>query len=348
VTPFLILGLPRSRTYWLSRALSYGGWHCGHDELRHVRSLDDVTAWLSQPMTGTVETAAAPFWRLIPANVRVVVVRRNPADVMDSLSRVMSGADAACRVRYLDAKLDQIERRRQGALSVRFEDLDDEATAKRLFEFCLPFAFDAPWWEKMRAQNLQTDFPALVRYCRAYLSPLTKVSGHAKQRTLALMARKPPSDLAGVTFQQEAFDDWYRDAEPLFKNHMLATEQPIDGYKEKNLSMLRCIESAGNMQITTARSNGRMFGYDMVIFGPSLNAVGQTDAVNLPFFVSKDFPGLGMRLQKASIEGLRNRKIDKVFFRSGVTGDGARLGAMWKRLGAEDHGRVYVLDLGRT
>ena len=47
--PFVVLSLPRSRSYWLSRYLSYGGWHCGHEEIRHARTLSDVRAWLARP-----------------------------------------------------------------------------------------------------------------------------------------------------------------------------------------------------------------------------------------------------------------------------------------------------------
>jgi hypothetical protein len=85
--PFVVFSLPRCRTKWLSVFLQYGPWSVGHDELRHARSLDDVTSWLSQPCTGTVETAASPFWRLLPAGVRVVTVRRDVWDVVGSLFR---------------------------------------------------------------------------------------------------------------------------------------------------------------------------------------------------------------------------------------------------------------------
>src|SRR5215472_6751131 len=82
--------MPRSRSKWLSQFLGYGEWQCGHDELRHCRSLDDVRSWLSQPCTGTVETAAAPFWRLLRAmapGVRIVTVHRPVAAVAASLRR---------------------------------------------------------------------------------------------------------------------------------------------------------------------------------------------------------------------------------------------------------------------
>lgn len=36
---FVVFSMPRSRSAWLARFLSYGDWHCGHDEIRHFRSL---------------------------------------------------------------------------------------------------------------------------------------------------------------------------------------------------------------------------------------------------------------------------------------------------------------------
>ena len=86
--PFVVFALPRSRTFWASRFLSYGGWACGHDEALHVRALDDVRSWFAQPYVGTVETAAAPFWRLLHAvcpQAKVVVIRRPVSDVVTSL-----------------------------------------------------------------------------------------------------------------------------------------------------------------------------------------------------------------------------------------------------------------------
>ena len=52
-------------------------------------SMTAMRAWLGQPCTGTVETAAAPFWRLLTAlrpDARIVVKLRRPVpDVVASL-----------------------------------------------------------------------------------------------------------------------------------------------------------------------------------------------------------------------------------------------------------------------
>lgn len=167
--PFVVLSLPRSRSYWLSRYLSYGGWHCGHEEIRHARTLSDVRAWLARPRTGTAETAAGPFWRLLrrlAPHTRVAVVRRDPAAVFNSLLRLGLPFDAAVMARQLrrfDAALDEIEAHWPGALSVTFDGLREEATCALVFEHCLGLPHNPAWWASLAPQNLQADIHAVTR-----------------------------------------------------------------------------------------------------------------------------------------------------------------------------------------
>lgn len=350
--PFVIFGLPRSRTFWLSRYLSYGGWECAHEEARHMRSPEDVAAWLAIPCQGAAETAAAPFWRTLHRlrpDARVVVVRRAPADVLASLGRLGIAFDAdalGAVIRGLDGKLDQIEARWPGALSVRFEDLAEEATCARVFEHCLPFRHDPAWWRLLSAMNLQTNMPALMRYCEAFRSQMTKLAGQLKQATLSAMAARSVIEPDGMTFQQERFEPWYRDAAPLFRDHMLVTGQGIEDYTRKNLPALRHLDEIGHLQVTTARSNGRLFGYLMAVLSPSLDSPDITSAMHLAFFADPALPGLGMKLQRVSIAALRARGAGEVFFRAGTRGTGPRLGSLYRRMGAEDAGQLYRLEMG--
>ena len=312
--------------------------------------MDDVASWLSQDCTGTVETSAAPFWRLLKAikpETKVVVVRSEIQRVMDSLNRVglvfdRNGMER--RLRKLDAKLDQIERRWPDAVSVRFEDLSDEDTCAALFEFCLPYKHDHAWWVEADKTNVQIDFRALVRYCGAHAMQLEQLRLTAKHRSLAAMSR-PCTEMEGVTIQQESFADFYRDGHALFAEHLVQVGESPDNYAHKNLPLLQKLDELGWMQITTARSNGRMFGYLMAIISPSLESESTISAQHTTFFASKEFRGLGIKLQRASIDALKERGVDELFFRSGVRGDGPRMDALWARLGAEEFGKLYKLNL---
>lgn len=348
MAPFVIFALPRSRTAWLSRFLTYGDWQCGHDELLHARSLDDVKAWLGQPCTGSVETAAAPFWRLLPTycpDARIVVVRRPVSEVVASLCAILP-YDVPLLTRLMlraDTKLDQIECR-MNALSVQFSDLKNEATCARLFEYCLPYQHDAKWWASVDAVNIQISLRLLLRQYKAFLPQLDKLAVTAKHRIIADMQRAAVG-LDGVAFQHEPFDQFYEDAKPLFREHLVQTGQSPEDHARKNLPLLRALDALGVLQTITARSNGRMFGYLMSIVGPSLDSPDEMVAEHTLFFASPDMRGLGMKLQRASLAALRSRGVKSVIMRAGIRGSGPHLGTIYRRLGATDHGQLYRLEL---
>jgi GNAT superfamily N-acetyltransferase len=343
---FVIFAMPRSRSKWLSVFLTYDQWHCGHDELLHCRSLDDVTSWLSQPYVGTVETAAAPFWRLLPAGVRVVTVRRPVPDVVASLARGGLTFDPTVMTRLIgrvERKLDQIERRLPDVLAVRFEDLADEAMCARIFEHCLSLPHDAAWWAAASAVNLQISLPHLMRYYTAHRKQLDKLAKQARHRMLAGMSHG--FELDGVTFQHETFEQFYRDAQALFAEHLVQTDQSPEDHIHKNLPLLQRLDEVGGLQTMTARSNGRMFGYLMTVIGPSLDARDRLAGFHTIFFASPLIRGLGMKLQRAALDALRARGVQEVQMRAGHRGSGPRLGTFYRRLGAEEFGQLYRLEL---
>lgn len=343
---FIIYALPRSRTWWLSRFLSYGDWHCGHDEARHFRSMDDVRSWLSQPCTGSVETMAAPFWRLAK-DVRAVVVRRPAAEVIESLTRL--GFDPVLMARLvarLDHKLDQIERRTPNVLSVSFDDLADEAVCAKVFEFCLPYRHDRNWWAAMAAVNLQTSMPALTRYAFAHRQQIEKMAKIAKHHAIAAM-RPDVERPDGVTIQEEPYETVWRDAKTLFAQHSVDAGEAPDYHFGLNSDQFEALAQAGAWQIVTARANGRMFGYVSAIIGPSLERKDLITATQLGMFVSPDARGMNlpMRLQRYAVEAYRRRGVGKAIFRAGTNGSGPAMGAVYRRVGATSLGEYYEMSL---
>jgi len=345
---FLVLGLPRSRTAWLAKFLTYGDWYCGHEELRHMRSLDDVKAWFTQPNTGSAETAAAPFWRLLPGGLRIVTVRRPVADVVDSLMRLegctFDRAALETGMAALDRKLDQIEARLP-VLSVRFDNLENESTCAEVFEHCLPYGHDKAHWARLAGVNVQCHMPGLMRYMAAYRGPLDKLAAQAKHRMLSEMALCEQVDPDGVTFQCESFDAWERDGGHLFAEHCVQVGETPEQWHTKNLPLMRRIDEMGAMQIMTARCNGKMFGYLMTLIAPSLVSENITSATNTTFFASPDVPGLGMKLQRAALAALKERGVDEVVWEAGHRGSGPRLGTMYRRMGAVEHGQTFRMEL---
>lgn len=349
----MIFGLPRSRTFWLSRFLSYGGWECGHDQARYLRSPDDIKAWLSIPAQGTAETAAAPFWRTLRAiapQARVVLVRRPPDEVIASMGRLgiaFDPASLATVVRSLDAKLDQIAARWPGALSVRYADLATEATCAAVFEHCLPFRHDPAWWRALAPLNLQINMPALMRVMAAFMPQLTKLAAILRQQTLMTFHTRPVVPPEGVTIQAESFASFFADpsAQKLFRGHLAAIGEHPFTASDKNIPLMQGMDAMGAMQLMTARSNGRVFGYLMTFIGPCWEDEVRTTAANGWFYADPAFPGIGMKLQRAALAGLKARGVDELYMRAGPRGAGLRTGALYRRLGAIPDGELFRLAI---
>lgn len=353
---FVVFALPRSRTAWLSRFLTYGEWTCDHEEILHLRSMDDIRSWFQLPNKGTCETAAGSWWRTVlkhdPA-VRVVVIRRPVADVVNSLMAVPGTSfdrDLLTRaIRRADRKLDQIERRMPNVLSVRFEELCSEARCAEIFEHCLPYKHNHIHWELLSRVNIQINLPAMLRYMHAHGPQLTKLAGIAKWHELNEFAKRPAIEAHDITITEERFDEVYPDllSQRVSWAHEVSVDEPPDyHHTEQNVALFRQLDSVGKLQCMVARSNGRVFGYLMTCIGPGFGiAANKTVSEHLWFYASPHFPGLGRRLQIAAKEALRTRGVDELYLRAGTRGDGPRLGALYRRMGAEPSGQMFRIHL---
>ena len=360
-TPFLVLALPRSRTAWLSRFLSYGEFHCAHEQARHIRSLEDVRSWLSQDFTGAAETSVARWWRLIRhlrPDLRIVTVRRPVEQVVESLMRLdLRGIFAFDRDRLaremqrLSRALDRVENSAGDVLSVGFDDLADEAACRRVFEHCLPYQYDPLWWEELAPINVQADMRALMRHALAHRHQMA-VAGTTLRRQLRAdlgARRSSPAapDADGIVIQEEPLEAFRRDAAPLFAEHCAAVGEPADQFERKNWPVIERLEQAGAWQIMTARLNGRMLAYLTAVIGPSLETPGVLTATQAAFFAGADAKGmnLGPRLQRAATAKLRERGVTEVYLRAGIRGTGPRLGILYRRMGAQPFGEMFKLEL---
>ncbi len=108
-------------------------------------------------------------------------MRRPVEEVIDSLMKMHLASFVYNRdllektMRYLDRVLDQIEREHPNVMSLKFEDLAEMETCKRVFEFCLEMPFDEAWWSAWAPINVQINSTALLRY-RAMPSALRSIA----------------------------------------------------------------------------------------------------------------------------------------------------------------------------
>lgn len=171
--PFVIYGLCRSRTAWLSSFLSYRDWSCFHEQGLFMRTVDDIAHFANTPYIGSAETNVSLGWRLIkqanPA-VKMVVIRRPVEDAHASMVSAYEKAGLELDRDKLMSILKRSERAlieisaQPGTLTVDFMDLTTEYACRDIFEFCLPYAFDRAHWLKYRDNIVQVDLKRVVNY----------------------------------------------------------------------------------------------------------------------------------------------------------------------------------------
>jgi hypothetical protein len=161
--PFVVFALPRSRTAWLTRYLSYGG-DVRHDTAITCKSPADFIANFNNGMMGSVETGAIVGWRLIRRylpNARFAVIRRPVEEARKSLLK-FGIVPVAGELEARNALLDELTQAEE-PLSIKFHELEHSGTRRLLFEHCLGRPWDETWDSSLAQVNIQVDMPARVR-----------------------------------------------------------------------------------------------------------------------------------------------------------------------------------------
>jgi hypothetical protein len=337
ITPFVIFGLPRSRTTWLSRFLTYGPWVCCHDALLSLDSVAGLRELLSLPETGLCETGmsfAAPLIRRYFPNCRFVVVRRPLADIEASLSRSPGWEGSRDYLAEEEKRLEAISAM-PGTLTVTFDQLNGMQACQEVFEHCLQLPFDEEWWAALAPQDIQIDMAASV--------------ARSVERTpqMAALMAEAARLLAPVTIQEESWEAVLRDGQELFAAHY-AEADPFPGFAfDPDYGLVGTLAAGGWLQIMTARAAGKMVGYLFFTLEPSIACRSLTFAAQNVFFVHKAFRGAtGLRLHRAAVRALKARgDIYELVLRAGVVASGPKLASLFRRMGAADYGHLFRLRM---
>lgn len=188
--PFLILSLPRSRSYWLSRFLAYDGRAVGHDLAVGCASIAEFEQALDK-LSGTCETGAMLAWRLLRRRwpeAKILTVRRRPQEVIASFAALGMDIDPD-QLAMRDGMLDLIEKDPQ-VWRIEYPALDNEAVAEGLFQHCLGIDLDWNWWHRFRHWNLQIDMRQRLQDIMANSSRIENL----KNEIIAETVRLGPSE----------------------------------------------------------------------------------------------------------------------------------------------------------
>ena len=340
--PFIVFSLPRSRSAWTSRFLSYGGRKCGHDLAPQCGSLDEFTGLLRGEYAGTAETGAVVGWRALLRRLpgaKVAIIRRPVPEVYASLARFGLGCSALMdELLDRDAMLDQLANV-HGVKSFAFSDLGGIEACRGLFEHCLGQPFDWEWWESLASINVQVDVAERLRF-------LTD----NRERIEALKREAAAESTRPIVIGPERWDSLWPEIDALFADHFDEVEGELAASRPYNLDepLMRQMNAIGMMRIWTARVDGVLAGYCMWEVTPDVESAGAMIAQHGPWFVRKSYAHLmlGPKLFDASIAGLRAAGVRHAFPHHRLQGRGAKLGAFFRRRGAIETQRTYHMTLG--
>jgi hypothetical protein len=344
-SPFIIFSLPRSRSAWLARFLSYKNYRCGHDIAPQCTTVKEFVDLLCSGYCGTAETGAIVGWRailrLLP-DVRIVVICRRVQEVFDSLARFGVGSPALMNELIArSAMLDRLSAQ-PNVRTFSFSELNEIRVCQRLFEFCLGEPFDWEWWESLANVNVQVEVAERVKYL---------ADNHVRIEALKADARRVGGD-GDIVIASETWESVWPAIDCLFAEHFAEVEGDLANNRPYRLDEpeMCALHAKGHLRIWTARVDGALVGYCMWTVTKDVESAGILIALHGPWFVRKQFAHLhlGRKLFDASIDGLRKSGVRCAFPHHRLAGRGAKLGAFFRRRGAVETQHTYSLWLGET
>lgn len=157
-----------------------------------------------------------------------------------------------------------------------------------------------------------------------------------------------------VQLARERWSSFWPEARRLFELHHAEVSRP----GRMNLDVLQAsqIDLLDLSVIVTARDfslkDPPLLGYCIWMLGTDLEFAGVRTATQGPWYVEpevrKTSPSLGIRLLRESLPLLRKLGVQTAFPHYWEKGGGARLGSVFRRLGAEPLETVWQLDLTKT
>jgi len=163
--PFLIVGLPRSRTAWLAAFLTDGDVFCHHELLRSCDNPDQfVGRLLATPanVIGDSDPSIPIYYSQMKGQLpphKVVFINRPSDECRDSLKSVLVGLgiDPAPHMGIwgeLEDNLAKMKNECPDAMTFNFHDLNNIETMRALSEYCTGLPFNEARWKMFDEMNV--------------------------------------------------------------------------------------------------------------------------------------------------------------------------------------------------
>lgn len=175
---FVITGLPRSRTAWMSMYFQgLRNINCLHEPVRHLPTKESLEEYLSKDNYNGgssnkdnynyngVSTSGFSLWekecKKLFFKSKCVIILREPIDVIQSLSKMKGVRDIEDNEMIVYNQMNELLLQtsqnylRMDTITVRYEELDSKETMKKVHKHLLPTVkWCEDYWEQMNELNI--------------------------------------------------------------------------------------------------------------------------------------------------------------------------------------------------
>lgn len=145
---YLITGLPRSRTAWLSAYLSAAGSKCMHEPFAYInrqRSFEDITAGCEGISDSTL--LILPSWT---DNNKTLIIERDPIEVVDSMvNKFCYAKETVVR------QITKLHKAMQDIDGLRIPYREINSRIQEIHEYCTDIPYDPILADKYCNMNIQ-------------------------------------------------------------------------------------------------------------------------------------------------------------------------------------------------
>ena len=269
----------------------------------------------------------------------IVVIQRDPEEVVDSLARAGWGGGHAQLERMKERAAQLADLAEQpGVLAFPFSALAIRDVCAAVYERCLGVAMDPAWWSQIEKANIQVDAREAQR----------------------LIANRPRTDLlkAEVRCRQAprgihvSVEPWstsfWTEAEALASAHFAEVEQGVEPRRHFKLdqAMMGALVDSGILRMITARSDGELIGYFTWNVVRDVQSEGLLIAQQGAWYLAQGYPRVAAQMFDASVAELRRLGVKCIYPHHRTQGRGAAIGRFFQRRGARETQRTYSLWIG--
>jgi len=192
---FLITGLPRSRTAWISAYFQgLDGVSCFHEPETQVFSFDCLIEYIDDVFTEYtgVSSSGMAVWTAFEfitfSGCKSLIIDRSIEDVIQSLSNANIGIGNEENRKICDYVIELYDRMHfeTDCMQITYEALDDSYWMEKIQNHLVPgVPFSYKYWESIMEMNIQVDMKKW--YSRESRSWMPKTFGDEVQRRVTLL-----------------------------------------------------------------------------------------------------------------------------------------------------------------